>query len=168
MPGLRARSPIGSTQGATTHWYFSPSLPPFLSLKINKIFKKKRKYNTKELRTTLNRLTRRFSEISQKSQELNPQYNFIFSPPKSLAGLQFLSQNKGTVKWDYFNTLNQIRGWGINIVKPFPDYMKPMPRSVYLVRYSSSKKERKTKPKYLGRNALRFNSNVHHTIKWLE
>ena len=38
MPGLQARSPVGGTQEATTHWCFSPSLSPFLplSLKINK------------------------------------------------------------------------------------------------------------------------------------
>ena len=41
MPGWQARSQVGGTWGATTHWCFSPalslSLP--LSLKINKIFK---------------------------------------------------------------------------------------------------------------------------------
>ena len=42
MPGLQARSPVGSTREATTHWCFftslSPSLP--LYLKINKVLKK--------------------------------------------------------------------------------------------------------------------------------
>ena len=38
MPGLRARSPVRATYDATTHWCFSPSLSPSLSLclKINK------------------------------------------------------------------------------------------------------------------------------------
>ena len=38
MPGLQARSPVGGTQEATTHWFFSPSLSPSLplSLKISK------------------------------------------------------------------------------------------------------------------------------------
>ena len=38
MPGLWARSPVGSTQEATTHQCFSPSLSPSLPLflKINK------------------------------------------------------------------------------------------------------------------------------------
>ena len=38
MPGLQARSPVGGVWEATTHWCFSPSLPPSLplSLKINK------------------------------------------------------------------------------------------------------------------------------------
>ena len=40
MPALLARSPVGGMQEATTHWCFCPSLPPFPSLKINKIFKK--------------------------------------------------------------------------------------------------------------------------------
>ena len=40
MPGLPARSPAGGTREATTHWCFSPSPLP-LSLKINKILKKK-------------------------------------------------------------------------------------------------------------------------------
>ena len=37
-PGLRARSPVGCTWEATTHWCFSPSLSPSLplSVKINK------------------------------------------------------------------------------------------------------------------------------------
>ena len=42
-PGLRARSPVGNVQEATTHWCFSPFLSPSFpcSLKIiNKIFKK--------------------------------------------------------------------------------------------------------------------------------
>ena len=47
MPGLWARPSVGSTQEATTHWYFSPSLSPSLpfSLKINKynLSKKKEK-----------------------------------------------------------------------------------------------------------------------------
>ena len=33
MPGLQARSPVGGTKEATTHWCFSPSLsPPFPSV----------------------------------------------------------------------------------------------------------------------------------------
>ena len=40
MPGLRARPPLGGVQEATTHWYFSPSLP--ISLKISKILKRER------------------------------------------------------------------------------------------------------------------------------
>ena len=32
MPGLWVRSPIGGMWEATTHWCFSPSLPPFPSL----------------------------------------------------------------------------------------------------------------------------------------
>ena len=39
MPGLQARSPVGM-QDATTHWFFSPSLSPSLSLKRQKAFKK--------------------------------------------------------------------------------------------------------------------------------
>ena len=43
VPGLQARSPVGSVWEATTHWCFSPSLSPSLSLskkyKYNKIFK---------------------------------------------------------------------------------------------------------------------------------
>ena len=37
MPGLWARSPVGATWEATTHWSFSPFLPPShpLTLKIN-------------------------------------------------------------------------------------------------------------------------------------
>ena len=44
MPGLWARSPVGVAWEATTHWCFSPSLSSSLplSLKIYKIFKKKR------------------------------------------------------------------------------------------------------------------------------
>ena len=40
--GLWARSPVGATWEATTHWYFSSYLSPSLpfSLKINKFFKK--------------------------------------------------------------------------------------------------------------------------------
>ena len=43
MPGLWAMSLVGGAQGATTHWWFSPSLSPSLPLcwKINKILKKK-------------------------------------------------------------------------------------------------------------------------------
>ena len=36
--GLWARSPVGGTQEATTHWCFSPFLPSFPCLKINKSF----------------------------------------------------------------------------------------------------------------------------------
>ena len=40
MPGLWARSSVGGTREATTHWCFPPSLSPsFLSLKLNKILK---------------------------------------------------------------------------------------------------------------------------------
>ena len=39
MPGLWARSPVGSSREATTHWCFSLILPPFPSLKIKKIKK---------------------------------------------------------------------------------------------------------------------------------
>ena len=44
MPGLWARSPVGGTWEAMTHWCFSPSLSPslLLSLKINKICKEKK------------------------------------------------------------------------------------------------------------------------------
>ena len=45
MPGLLARSPVGGTREATTHWCFSPSLSPSLPLfknNNNKIFKKKK------------------------------------------------------------------------------------------------------------------------------
>ena len=39
MPGLPARSPVGSAWEAMTHWYFSPSLSPSPPLsKNNKIF----------------------------------------------------------------------------------------------------------------------------------
>ena len=48
-PGLQARLPVGGAWEATTHWSFSSSLSPSplspsfpLSLKINKIFKKKK------------------------------------------------------------------------------------------------------------------------------
>ena len=36
MPGLQARSPVGSVQAATTHWCFPLSFPSPLSKKINK------------------------------------------------------------------------------------------------------------------------------------
>ena len=36
MPGLQARSPVGGTQEATTHWCFSPLLSPSLPLSKNK------------------------------------------------------------------------------------------------------------------------------------
>ena len=50
MPGLWSRSPVGAVQEQTTHWCFSPSVPPSfpLSLKINKIFKKLMRYSEKE------------------------------------------------------------------------------------------------------------------------
>ena len=48
MPVLRARSPVGGAQEATTHWCFSPllSFSCPLSLKINKynLYKRKRMY----------------------------------------------------------------------------------------------------------------------------
>ena len=41
MPGLQARSPVGSAWGVTTHWCFSPSLSPSLPLSLkNKQIKK--------------------------------------------------------------------------------------------------------------------------------
>ena len=47
IPPLQARSPVGGTREATTHWCFFPSLSPSfpLCLKINKCFFKKRKKN---------------------------------------------------------------------------------------------------------------------------
>ena len=39
MPGFRARSPVGGAEEATTHWFLSLFLPPFPSLKVNKIKK---------------------------------------------------------------------------------------------------------------------------------
>ena len=39
MPGLQARCPVGGAQKTSTHWYFSPSLSPSLSLSKNKYIK---------------------------------------------------------------------------------------------------------------------------------
>ena len=50
MPGLRARSPVRSTQEGTTHWCFSPSLSPSLPLclknKLKEYFLKMAKSRT--------------------------------------------------------------------------------------------------------------------------
>ena len=47
MPVLQAWSPVEGAQEATTHWCFFPSLSPSLplSLKINKIFKRKTSFS---------------------------------------------------------------------------------------------------------------------------